>query len=83
MPGSSVNARGRGPHLVWEGPLLVCEGPAPLSDAGPLHRPCMSAGAQLAAFAPKTGWPEVETPTADGAMERAPVVVIFVPLEGR
>lgn len=38
---------------------------------------------QLAAFAPKNGWPEVETPTADGAREREPVVVIFVPSEGR
>ncbi len=38
---------------------------------------------QLAALAPNHGVPSVETPTEDVDRERAPVVVIFVPSEGR
>lgn len=82
MHGRSVDFWGRGPPFVGRARTLVGCGPSSQAVYVSRYRLAVG-GAQLAAFAPKNGRLSVETPTADGAREREPVVVIFVPSEGR
>lgn len=51
--------------------------------APPSERALRRKRTQSAKLAPKAGVPVVETPASAGQTEREPVVVIFVPLEGR